>query len=145
MSIVLTGGTGKTSTRIASLLRAHNLPFVLASRNVPSSGLTSYAHVRFDWTDCTTWANAFMQPVEAVYMMEPQVAQPWVPMITFLDFAISKGTKRFVLCAGTTSERGTDGMGRVWDAFVQRGIEFCVLRPSWFMGTSHHCGIRHLF
>jgi festuclavine dehydrogenase len=40
-----------------------------------------------------------------------------------------------VLCAGTTAARGQDGMGRVWDAFVERGVEFCVLRPSWFMGT----------
>lgn len=71
-------------------------------------------------------------------MMEPQVAQPWAPMISFLDFAISKGVMGFMLCAGTTAARGSDGMGRVWDAFVERGLEFCVLRPSWFVGTFVH-------
>lgn len=134
MAILLTGGTGKTSTRIASLLRARNIHFLLASRNLPISSSLSRPHVIFDWTDHTTWPKAFTQPIEAVYMMEPQVAQPWVPMISFLDFAISKGVKRFVLCAGTTAERGKDGMGRVWDAFVEKEVEFCVLRPSWFMG-----------
>jgi len=68
-------------------------------------------------------------------MMEPQLPQPWVPMISFLDFALSKGVTRFVLCGGTTAARGQNGMGKVWDAFVERGVEFCVLRPSWFMGA----------
>ena len=140
MTILLTGGTGKTSTRIASLLHPHNIPFLLASRSAPTSASTPYQHVRFDWTDRTTWANVFTRPIEAVYMMEPQVAQPWIPMISFLDFAISKAVKRFVLCAGTTAEQGKDGMGRVWDAFVERRVEFCVLRPSWFMGMSYFCG-----
>jgi hypothetical protein len=133
MTILLTGGSGKTSTRLASLLHTHNVDFLLASRK-PSSSITPDNHVQFDWTDSSTWPTAFPTPIRAVYMMEPQAAQPWVPMISFLDFAISKGATRFVLCAGTTAERGKDGMGRVWDAFVERGVEFCVLRPSWFMG-----------
>ncbi|KAJ4382630.1 hypothetical protein N0V86_001852 [Didymella sp. IMI 355093] len=132
MAILLTGGSGKTSTRLASLLHTHNVDFLLASRN-PSSSITPDNYVKFDWTDSSTWPTAFRTPIRAVYMMEPQAAQPWIPMISFLDFAISKGATRFVLCAGTTAERGKDGMGRVWDAFVERGVEFCVLRPSWFM------------
>jgi nucleoside-diphosphate-sugar epimerase len=134
MAVLLTGGSGKTSTRIAPLLQAHNIDFTLASRTPPSSS-THHRHVQFDWIDSSTWPKAFTTPVKAVYMMEPQVPQPWVPMIQFLDFAVSHGVTRFVLCAGTTAARGQDGMGRVWDAFVERGVEFCVLRPSWFMGT----------
>jgi ergot alkaloid biosynthesis protein len=132
MAILLTGGTGKTSTRIAALLQATNTTFLLASRRTHSS---SHPSIHFDWTDPTTWHNAFAQDtINSVYMMEPQVGQPWVPMINFLDYAIDKGVKRFVLCAGTTTARGQDGMGRVWDAFIDRKVEFCVLRPTWFMG-----------
>lgn len=134
MAVLLTGGTGKTSSRIAKMLRERDIPLLLASRNPTSS---AYPCVKFDWTDSTTWSDAFSkQTCKAVYMMEPQVAQPWIPMIRFVDFAISKGVKRFVLCAGTTAQPGKDGMGRVWDAFVKRKLEFCVLRPSWFMGES---------
>ncbi|KAF2627743.1 hypothetical protein BU25DRAFT_431087 [Macroventuria anomochaeta] len=89
----------------------------------------------FDWTDSKTWPAAFShQLIKAGYMMEPQVARPWAPMIEFFDFAVSNCVERFVLCAGTTAELGKNGMGRVWDAFIERKVEFCVLRPSWFMG-----------
>ena len=136
MAILLTGGTGKTSIRVSKLLREKEVSFLLASRNPPSSTSSSY-HVRFDWTDRATWPAVIShQSIRAVYMMEPQVAQPWIPMVEFLDFAISRGVKRFVLCAGTSTQRGKDGMGRVWDAFIEREVEFCVLRPSWFMGPS---------
>lgn len=68
-------------------------------------------------------------------MMEPQVPQPWVPMIKFVDFARERGVKRYVLCAGTTAAIGKDGMGRVWEHYVRNDLDFCVLRPPWFMGT----------
>ncbi|KAJ4338845.1 hypothetical protein N0V95_007943 [Ascochyta clinopodiicola] len=104
----------------------------------------SHPVVRFDWTDRRTWPAAFAHnSIEAVYMMEPQVAQPWVPMVDFLDFAIDQGAKRFVLCAGTTTTRDQDGMGRVWDAFIERKVEFCVLRPSWFMQNLLEPGLVH--
>lgn len=134
MAILLTGGTGKTSTRIATLLHTQHIPFVVACRNPPSTSTSSYASVKFDWTDSTTWLTAFSHAIKAVYMMEPQVTEAWIPMIRFIDFAIAKGVCRFVLCAGTTATRKADGMGRVWDAFIEREVEYCVLRPSWFMG-----------
>lgn len=68
-------------------------------------------------------------------MMEPQVDKPWVPMIKFVDLAREKGVQRFVLCAGTSTCIGKDGMGRVWEHFISCGVDYCVLRPSWFMGS----------
>jgi festuclavine dehydrogenase len=136
MTTLLLGGTGKTATRTAALLKDANIPVLLASRRGPDAAPRGYPAIKFDWSDEATWATAFEQhSVNAVYMMEPQVAQPWVPMIKFIDFAKSKGTKRFVLCGGTTTARGQDGMGRVWDHFVSSGVEYCVLKPSWFMGV----------
>ena len=135
MTILLTGGTGKTATRIANLLNSANIPFLLASRRGPDAAPTGYAAVKFDWVDEMTWKNLFDgNNIETIYMMEPQVAQPWIPMINFIDFARKNGTKRFVLCAGTTAAIGKDGMGRVWEHYVKTHVEYCVLRPSWFMG-----------
>lgn len=138
MTILLTGGTGKTGTRVASRLRSSNKPVLLASRRGPDAAPPGYPAIRFDWLDDSTWPRAFEhqqhEAITAVYMMEPQVPEPWVPMIKFVDFAREKGVRRFVLCAGTSAEIGKDGMGRVWEHYVKTGVEYCVLRPSWFMG-----------
>ena len=135
MTILLTGGTGKTSTRVAARLSAANKPFLLASRRGPDTAPSGYPAVKFDWTDDSTWSRLFDNgAIEAVYMMDPQVSQPWLPLIRFVDFAKGKGVKRFVLCAGTSAVLGKDGNGRVWEHFLQTGVDFCVLRPTWFMG-----------
>ncbi|KAI1760656.1 NAD(P)-binding protein [Hypoxylon sp. FL1150] len=134
MSILLIGGTGKTATRVAALLAAANEPFLITSRRGPDAAPNGYPAVKFDWTVEATWSGLFEKGhVEAVYMMQPQVSQPWVPMIKFVDFAKEKGVKRFVLCAGTTAAIGEDGAGRVWEHFIKSGVDYCVLRPSWFM------------
>jgi festuclavine dehydrogenase len=141
MTYLLLGGTGKTATRVAASLAAAKKPFVLASRRGPDAAPNGYPAIKFDWTNESTWSAPFEDsPVEAVYMMEPQVDKPWVPMIKFVDLAKSKGVSRFVLCAGTSAAIGKDGMGRVWEHFVNSGVEYAVLRPSWFMGErSFHC------
>lgn len=136
MTYLLIGGTGKTATRVAASLAAAKKPFLLASRRGPDAAPNGYPAIKFDWTVESTWSKPFEngRQIEAVYMMEPQVNQPWVPMIKFVDFAKEKGTKRFVLCAGTSAAIGKDGMGRVWEHFIKSGVDYCVLRPSWFMG-----------
>jgi festuclavine dehydrogenase len=135
MTYLLLGGTGKTATRVAASLAAAEKPFVLASRRGPDAAPNGYPAIKFDWTDEGTWTRAFEKaPIKAVYLMEPQVNKPWVPMIEFVDQARQKGVKRFVLCAGTSAAIGKDGMGRVWEHLVNSGVEYAVLRPSWFMG-----------
>ncbi|KAI0139244.1 hypothetical protein BJ166DRAFT_605093 [Pestalotiopsis sp. NC0098] len=134
MSVLLIGGSGKTAVRVAALLSESKKPFLLASRRGPDAAPNGYPAVKFDWTDESTWNRGFEAGlVESVYLMEPQVALPWLPMIKFVDFARQKGVKRFVLCAGTSAAPGKDGMGRVWEYFIETKVEFAVLRPSWFM------------
>jgi uncharacterized protein YbjT (DUF2867 family) len=135
MTFLLLGGTGKTSTRLAALLAAADKSILLASRRGPDAAPNGYPAVKFDWTDESTWSKLFESgPIEAVYLMEPQVDKPWVPMIKFVDLAREKGVGRFVLCGGTTTALGKDGMGRVWEKFLEAGVDFAVLRPCWFMG-----------
>jgi festuclavine dehydrogenase len=136
MTYLLLGGTGKTATRVATSLAAAQKPFLLASRRGPDAAPKEFPAIKFDWTMEATWSQAFEHgQIKTVYMMEPQVNQPWVPMIKFVDMAIEKGVQRFVLCGGTTTAVGKDGMGRVWEHFINTGVEYCVLRPSWFMGS----------
>lgn len=141
MTILLTGGSGKTATRIAALLAANQKSFLLGSRQGPLHHSESHDSqqtlVKFDMGDESTWTEPFRHDaqIEAVYLMEPRISEPWVSMNKFVDFAAKKhGVKRFVLCAGMSAAIGKDGMGRVWEHFVKSGVDYCVLRPSWFMG-----------
>ncbi|KAF3067427.1 Festuclavine dehydrogenase [Daldinia childiae] len=134
MSILLTGGSGKTAPRVAALLAADKKPFLLGSRQEPSAGSNGHPTVKFDMSDESTWTKLFESTqIKAVYMMEPRISEPWVPMNKFIDLAKKQGVNRFVLCAGTSATIGKDGMGRVWEHLIESGVDYCVLRPSWFM------------
>ncbi|EZF27336.1 hypothetical protein H112_00632 [Trichophyton rubrum D6] len=91
--------------------------------------------VVFDWLDKETWQAPFGgKPISAIYLMEPLVAEPWKPMIEFIDYTRNvHGVTRFVLVAGTSTDLSRPGMGVVWKHFLDTGVDHCVLRPSWFM------------
>ncbi|KAI0849457.1 NAD(P)-binding protein [Daldinia vernicosa] len=134
MSILLTGGSGKTAPRVAALLAADKRPYLLGSRQGPSAGSDGHPTVKFDMSDESTWTKPFESTqIKAVYMMEPRISEPWVPMNKFVDLAKKQGVNRFVLCAGNSATIGKDGMGRVWEHLIKSGVDYCVLRPSWFM------------
>lgn len=137
MAILLTGGTGKTSIRLARFLQNANIPFLLASRRGSSAAPVGMPAVKFDWLDKETWKAPFGgKPISAIYLMEPLVAEPWKPMIEFIDYTRNvHGVTRFVLVAGTSADLSRPGMGVVWKHFLETDVDHCVLRPSWFMGN----------
>ncbi|OQE43094.1 hypothetical protein PENCOP_c003G03057 [Penicillium coprophilum] len=124
MPVLLTGGTGKTSVRLARFLQNENIPFLLASRRGPSAAPSGMPAIKFDWLDQSTWKEPFQyrfsggMTISAIYLMEPLVDEPWKPMNEFIDYA--------------RKEHGP-GMGMVWQHFLDTGVDYCVLRPSWFM------------
>ncbi|EFY93694.1 hypothetical protein J3459_017857 [Metarhizium acridum] len=150
MAILLTGGAyAKTSQRIASLCREAKIPFLFASRRgdspPPEDTTTSGPNgadapaVRFDWTDGDTYANPFAYSfptgdvIRAVYMVMPRVPEPDKHINSFIDYAAARGVKRFVLMAGTSASLGGPGPGKVWQHMVEKGVEWAVCRPTWFM------------
>ncbi|MCJ1251585.1 hypothetical protein MMC30_008820 [Trapelia coarctata] len=140
MAILLTGGTGKTSVRLARLLQDAKVPFLLASRRGESAAPSGMPAVKFDWLDSQTWGVPFQykfpdgEKISAVYMMVPIVDDPETSMNAFIDYAKKEhGVSRFVLIAGTSAEPGKAGVGMVWKHFLDIGVEYCVLRPTWFM------------
>ena len=134
MTILLLGGRGKTSSRIASLLAEAGKPFLVASR----STLDTYPHkqCQFDWIDEQTYGNPFIQAgdIGAVYLVAPPVLDLFSPMKRFIDFAREKGVTRFVLLSASILEKGGPAMGAVHAYLAGSGVEYTVLRPSWFMG-----------
>ena len=156
MAVLVNGGLGaRSSVGVARLLLDAGIPFVLASRR----GAGGAAHknavaetmpaVRFDWLDKSTWDAPFeyqqkqqqQQPAKAlggdvavfsaVYIVtvpDPEIVN------AFVDFAAARGVRRFVLAAGTPTVKGDPGHGGVWAHLDARGLEYCVMRPTWFMG-----------
>jgi uncharacterized protein YbjT (DUF2867 family) len=58
-------------------------------------------------------------------------------MIAFVDLAIKHGVKRFVMLTGSEASRGGGvGSGGTWQHLEDTGVEYCVLRATWFMGSS---------
>ncbi|KAJ7140512.1 hypothetical protein C8R43DRAFT_1071741 [Mycena crocata] len=132
MTILLIGGTGKSATPLAKLLLRANIPVILTTRsgNVPAP----FKGVRFDWLDASTYENPFAAAtdIDRVYLIPPPVADMFPPMKVFIDFAIHKGVKRFVLMSAGMIEAGGLLMGKVHEYLQSLGVEYCALRPSWF-------------
>ncbi|CAG8972833.1 hypothetical protein HYALB_00001252 [Hymenoscyphus albidus] len=126
MAILLTGGTGKTTSQITKLCLSTKTPFLLATRKGPSPSLSEIPHVvKFDWTDPSTFQNCFdyipsttttpsssasdndeVLKIQAIYLIAPEITDPVQVMGPFIELARQNGVKKFVSLTGSSAERG---------------------------------------
>ncbi|MEL6215551.1 MAG: ergot alkaloid biosynthesis protein, partial [Pseudomonadota bacterium] len=127
-TILITGGTGTTGRHISSQLADRGLRYRVATRHPKA------AHdIRFDWRDETSWSSA-LEGVSSIYLVAPSgVADPLPTMIPFMELAIRKGVKRFVLLSASSLEAGGPMMGAVHAWLRDHAPQWVVLRPTWFM------------
>jgi uncharacterized protein YbjT (DUF2867 family) len=119
--ILVLGSTGKTGRRIAERLAAHDLPVRHGSRT---------ATPPFDWDSPFTWAPA-LEGVSAVYICyypDLSVAGATNAIQSFTDLAVRSGVRRLVLLSG----RGEPEAQRCEDIVRRSGVEWTLLRASWF-------------
>jgi uncharacterized protein YbjT (DUF2867 family) len=120
MTLVL-GGTGKTGRRVADRLTSRGVPTRVASRSAEPS---------FDWNDQSTW-DAALDGVTAAYVSyAPDLAIPDATdaIRDFVEKAVEQGVQRLVLLSG----RGEEEAQRCERIVQQAGIEWTVVRASWF-------------
>ena len=148
MAILLTGGTGKTSKPLAGFLQDAKIPFVLASRKAASAAPSGMPAIKFDWLDSSTYENPFNhkfpngESISAIYVVAPEIENPIPPMQAFIDLAVQKhGVRRIVVLTGSTAEPGDPYIGKLWQHLIDLGVEYCVLRATWFMGTCPFLGL----
>jgi hypothetical protein len=129
--VLLTGGTGRTSTLLAGLLSARGVPFVLASRKGQFSNVGEKV-AKLDWLDPSTFENPFkaLSGIDRVYLIAP----PNIDMQPFVEFSMKKGVKRFVLLNSLLVEKGGPAHGKLHAFLAASGVDYCVLRPSTFFG-----------
>ncbi|RBO83922.1 NAD(P)H-binding protein [Marinomonas aquiplantarum] len=120
--IAVIGAQGKTGARVINKLSALGLS---------TRGLSRHSDVVFDWTELGTWASA-LSGVKAVYVTYyPDLAVPQAQedMVAFVEVAKQVGIEHVVLLSG----RGEEGALRAEQVVMQSGLQWNVVRASWFM------------
>ena len=119
--ILIVGGLGKTGRRVAERLKAQARPVRIASRSTDP---------RFDWTDRSSWAEALHGASAAYATYQPDLAVPGAvdDIAEFARLAKAAGISRIVLLSG----RGEDGAVASEQALQASGVDWTILRASWF-------------
>jgi ergot alkaloid biosynthesis protein len=128
MTVLITGGTGKTGRRLADRLRAAGVDVRVAARTPP----TGPEGVHFDWNDRKSWA-ASLDGATAAYLVPPAGGGDVAATIAFIQAAVDRGVRRFVLLSASLLPAGGPGAGQVHAWLRDNAAEWAVLRPSWFM------------
>ncbi|QUX28703.1 ergot alkaloid biosynthesis protein [Nocardiopsis akebiae] len=131
VTVLVTGATGTTGSRVASRLDALGPRLRAASRRAPARGGGS--SVRFDWYDPATFGEA-LRGVDRMYLVPPvDTTDPAAVMAPFLEQAVAAGVRRAVLLSSSAIPEGGPGAGGVHTLLPKLFDEWAVLRPSWFM------------
>ncbi|KAI9819817.1 MAG: hypothetical protein M1832_003892 [Thelocarpon impressellum] len=133
MTILVLGGTGKTGSRLTSLLIEAKVATLVASRS--GTAPAGAKGVKFDWTDEATYGAPFAADadIKAVYLVPPPFLDVFAAMKKFVDLARSKGVERFVLLGASNIEPGGPATGEVHQYLIDLGVDYTVLRPTWFL------------
>lgn len=120
LTLVL-GGTGKTGRRVAGRLAERGIATRVASRS---------ANPSFDWNQPGNW-DASLDGVTAAYVSyapDLAIAGATATIRAFVERAVARGVQRIVLLSG----RGEEEAQRCERIVAQAGIEWSVVRASWF-------------
>jgi uncharacterized protein YbjT (DUF2867 family) len=121
MTILITGGTGKTGSRVA-----HRLTELRHSVRAVSR----HSEPRFDWDDESTWDAAISGCASAYVSFQPDLALPGADGVlgAFARKAVELGCTRLVLLSG----RGEDGARRSEAALIAADADWTILRSAFF-------------
>lgn len=138
MTTLITGGTGRTGFALAQLLHVVNRRLVIATRT--GKAPEPFEAVKFDWYDKATHETALRAEanIDRVYIVKPPINTDASVVTSFIDFAISKGVKRFVLLSSTQVEPDPKSAAPgsvIHQHLIDIGVDYAVLRPTWFMRT----------
>ncbi|MEU5696366.1 NAD(P)H-binding protein [Actinosynnema sp. NPDC020468] len=114
MTILVVGGTGKTGRRVVAGL-------------TDVRAVSRSSEPRFDWYDRDTWAPV-LDGVSAVYLVPPADSLSDAEVKAFVPQAVAAGARRIVLL----SARGIDPADGREAAVRESGVDWTVLRPTWF-------------
>ncbi|ALC81918.1 MULTISPECIES: NmrA family NAD(P)-binding protein [Bacillus] len=141
--ILLTGGQGKTSSRIAQLLIRQGYLIRSAGRSVSKMDGARADHVLFDWYDDDANHEMALQGISAIYLVAPTDMHPEEVMIPFIRRALDASIRRFVLLSSASISEHGPVFGSVHQYLQEHAPEWAVLRPSYFMQNFTEGGHGH--
>ncbi len=130
--ILLTGGQGKTSSRIALSLLTEGYHVRVAGRRTISLQHPQAQSVFFDWNDTTTYTQA-LQNIDAVYIVVPVMMNPEILVVPFIEQALTQGIQRIVLLSSASISIDDPVFGYLHRWISEHVPQWAVLRPSYFM------------
>ena len=118
----IVGASGKTGARVAARL---------ISTGHAVRPLSRQSDISFDWADRSTWAPALsgVQSAYVTYYPDLAVPQAESDVRAFVDVARAVGIQHLVMLSG----RGEDGAQRAESVLMNSGLDWNVVRASWFM------------
>ncbi|TFK21387.1 NmrA family protein, partial [Coprinopsis marcescibilis] len=137
MTTLITGGGSTVGSHLAQLLKTEGRNVLFASRSgrVPEG----FDSVKLEWDEPATFHNPWTQrslDIDSVYIVGPPADfNPLKQVGPFIDLAVTKGVKRFVYLSATEADKNNDsgGLGQVPGYLEERGLDYVVLRPTWFI------------
>jgi festuclavine dehydrogenase len=143
MAILITGGASQIGIRLAHLLRDAGREVIIASRS--GRNITEgFQSTKLDWYDPTTFQTPFQDrgnttptAIETVYLLPPPAdVECAKAVIPFVDIAVEKGVKSFLLLSGTQVERTGKSVGLevVHRYLHDKCLDYVALRPTSFIG-----------
>jgi len=120
MTLVI-GATGKTGRRVVDRLVRRGVPVRMGSRS---------GSPKFDWSDRATWDAALENVTSLFISYYPDLAVPGAPddIQALTHLAAQSGVKKVVLLSG----RGEDEAQRCEEIVQQSGLDWTIVRCSWF-------------
>ncbi|WP_404339708.1 NAD(P)H-binding protein [Pseudoalteromonas mariniglutinosa] len=135
-NILVTGGRGKTGSRLIKILSDKGISHNVAAR-VPEEE----NEIAFDWLNPEMAIKAF-EGVTSAYIVAPtNTSEHGKIVIPILERAIDLGLRRIVLLSASAIEAGGPMMGQIHSWLINNAPEWTVLRPTWFMqnfSEQHH-------
>ncbi|MDT3429140.1 uncharacterized protein YbjT (DUF2867 family) [Paenibacillus forsythiae] len=129
--ILITGGNGKTGSRIAKRLMELGYSVRTAGRGKASSA-SIQDHMQFEWNDAASY-DRVLSNVDKIYLVAPLlVMDPSAVMAPFLEKAVKAGVRRVVLLSSASVPEDGPVFGKVHQAIRQLVPEWAVLRPAYF-------------
>ena len=121
-TFAIVGATGKTGIRVLNQL---------TDRGYTTRGLSRNSDIHFDWSNRSSWGPALRgaKSVYVTYYPDLAVPQAEADMQAFVDVAKAESIDHIVLLSG----RGEDGAQRAENVVKTSGLDWNIVRASWFM------------
>ena len=121
-TFAVVGATGKTGQRVLQSLK---------QLGYEARGLSRNSDYAFDWADQSGWKQALEGAKTAYVTYFPDLAVPQAEsdVRDFVALAKSVGVKHIVLLSG----RGEEGAQHAENVVINSGLDWNVVRASWFM------------